>query len=300
MTEKNKDDFLMGLEKVYENKEEFRKGLILELKKLAQNGQWSVYTHQINGARDELFDSHPMRKLKGVFKCGLACSRYGSISGTTVFAGTVRPEGDKRTFPDLSSISDDEREAVEKEYDFESVVDRLLNYDYHDFTSTGGNTFPTLVLAFPKVIEVDGKEVEFSTSKYCSYRPNGWDNLTALAKANPSKDLYRDSQHMPVSWKDISKDIVKTEDGFEFRTFRDFNPHDTLLAFYKDENGEYHLFSPNTHWTNEANKEELKQYLKDMADFISYCKFDLDSSIINKWSENSEIVYQRLDENMFD
>ena len=298
---KKTNDILNQIETVYDDEKSFKEILKQQLINLAKSGQWTIFTHQINGARDDFFETDPLDKLKGIFSYGLACRRYGSINGTTVMAGTVKNSKDHLLVPAIDDKTDEEtKQAIIKEYDFENLIDTILNYDFHNFGKHGDNTYPTLLLAFPKYIEVDGKQVEFATSAYCKLRPDGRNKIEEMMHSKTNKYIFFDSQHFAVSWLDIFKDMERTEDGFDFRGFSSFPPEFNLLAFYKDESGKFHIYTPQNHISNENNKEKLQAYLQSAKDFISSHDCDLDEALLQKNILNSEIVYRKLDEDEFD
>ncbi len=118
----------------FKNREELRKYLFEQMKELNKKGEFNIFVHQINNYKN-FFDHGEdilQRKIDGIFDGGLRLGQYSSIFGTT----------------NLVSCSSD------------LDVDSILDYNYYR-----NSNFPTLVMAIPKYIDVDGKKVEFSSYK---------------------------------------------------------------------------------------------------------------------------------------
>lgn len=176
----------------FENREELNKFLVNQLQQLNQKGEFIIFVHQINGYRSywESEGDIIKQKVDGILKYGLRLSDYSSILGTTNIA--------------CSSSDLDPNPIVE--------------YDYHHQSS-----FPTCVIAIPRYIEVDGKQVEFSTYKYGSENVRG-----EIRNYFNNNGIAIDGHHLKSSLFDVIKEynqlpihyvlgvLVKREQGFVF------------------------------------------------------------------------------------
>ena len=118
----------------FKNREELKKYLIQQMDELNKKGEFNIFVHQINNYKNYLDDGKDIlqRKIDGILESGLRLGEYASIFGTTNLVASS----------------------------FEQNVDPVIDYDYHRNSS-----FPVLVIAIPKYVDVDGKKVEFSSYK---------------------------------------------------------------------------------------------------------------------------------------
>lgn len=216
--------------------------------------EFSVFAHQVNDYRDDLGEGNPHSKMELILQNGLSASKYGSIYGTLNFMGSSKDA---------------------------NTVERATDYNYH-YSDQKACFFPTVLLAFPRFVLVDGKKVEYATSKYTSKEPHAHDMLVKLIKERDPYDFPPLLQHTPKCWADVLKGFNK------------FSTLDTLCAFYKDASGEYHLIFPHTHWA----EQELGLYIKHkqkLATRIAEYNTDLDDAIITEIAKRHEIVWAMYD-----
>lgn len=239
---------------VFKNKFELARCLQEYLEDVNDMDEMSVFAHQVNDYRDEFGDGNPHEKLMSILHGGLDAARYGSIYGTLNFMGSSR-------------------DAL--------TVERATQYNYH-YSDTRAGFFPIVLLAFPRFVNIDGKKEEYATSKYTPKEPHAHQMLVRLLEAKYPYALPPLLQHTPKCWADILKGFSK------------FGTADTLCAFYKDVDGNYHIMFPHTHWA-EQNKETYQSHKQKLSKRIKDYNLNLDEAIITTISHQNEVVWSMYD-----
>lgn len=239
----------------FNTKQELRQAIEKYLASHNKKDEMMIYAHQINDYRSEVGASDPILKLNSVLENGLAASRYSTIDGTVTCMGSNKDK---------------------------DIVDNILNYDYHMFGENRRDDYPIVVLAFPRYINVDGKDVEYSTSQYAKEKPDSQKKLTALLDGKISKYQVPDPQYTPKRWIDVVK-------GFD-----NFTPNDTLFAFYKDNEG-YYLCLPSTHWL-EQDEKKYNQHKQNLAEHIKKYDSNLEKAIIAECQKYQQVIEDYLND----
>lgn len=241
---------------LFETPNELKAYLQNYLKQINCMDEFELFAHQVNHYSGEfLHETNEYDKMKMVLKSGLKASHYGSVDGTLRYVGeSTQPE----------------------------TVANVLNYDYHGYGQKGVNRYPTIVLAFPKDVNVNGEKVPYAISDY-SVNNDDW-NTRICKMLKEKSNMYPsvDSQYTPKCWADIVKG------------FSSFKPTDTMFAVYLDKDGKYHLLMPHTHWA-ENDVKAYAEHKKDLAKIIKSYDVDLDRAIIDEIDH-----YKRLVDSYYD
>lgn len=232
----------------FNNKQELTIFLKIYFKKISAVDEFIILAHQVNDFRDEFSMYDPMEKLSSILRFGLSASKYGSIDGTTIRMG--------------SSLQ-------------EHTVDEAMDYDYHLYHKN--RIFPTVLLALPRYVDVNGEKTEYVMSQYVR-KDRRVDNLKQLYREKTGDDfVVLDNQHAVKCWADVLKG------------FSSFKTGDTLCAFYETIDGGYNLILPHTHWS-EMGKEEYKNYKNALSHKIEKLNMSLEDAIMYKESKNKSYI----------
>ena len=139
----------------FETEEEYKTFLEGKLQALKKDGEYVIFMHEMYEHAYGVDKSSLKEKKIGTLDNGLSYSKYASIIGTTKMVG------------DVDKIS----------------ADDIINYSYYDEKKEGIK--PSLILAFPKYITINGEKVEFVTYKGETPRSK---NSTIVKEL---KDIYR-------------------------------------------------------------------------------------------------------------
>lgn len=245
-----------GEKLIFDNEEELSKYFSSILDKLNKKDEFIILAHQINNFKDYIFDSDPQKKLCSIMKEGLSASRYGSIDGTVNRMGSSKDE---------------------------STVYEVIKYDYHNAKNVC--SFPTVVLALPRFVDINGTKIEFVMSDYLKEKDCSQEKLSKLFREKYSRVFTPDAQHTPKCWADILKG------------FKNFNVCDNLCAFYKMPDGKYCLLVPHIHWS-EKNNDEYLAYKNRISKAIENYNCSLEDAIIKvqrKEQEYIDSLYDSID-----
>lgn len=240
---------------VLKNKEQLEKCLKVLFDDINQVDEFIICAHQVNNHRDAVADSDPMLKLDSILKSGLYASRYGSIDGTVRRMGSSKDK---------------------------SVVKNVADYNYH--VSENSKTFPTVILALPRFIDVDGQKVEYASSDYIMNDETGKKKLRDMLETKKSRNRSPDNQHTAKCWADVLKG------------FKDFHVNDSLCAFYQEEDsGNYVLILPNVHWAYKPT-QEYKDYKQRIANKIKCYDKSLEDAIVHEENKRYDYINSLYDD----
>ena len=238
-----------GEKLIFDNEEELSKYFT----KIMETDVFIILVHQRNNFRDYIFDSEPQKKLCSIMKDGLSASRYGSIDGTVNRMGSSKDK---------------------------STIDEVLKYDYHGTKKC--HCLPTVVLALPRFIDVNGTKTEFVMSNYLKEKDCSQEEFSKLFKEKYSRVFTPDSQHTPKCWADVLKG------------FKNFNVCDNLCAFYPMEDGKYCLLLPHIHWS-EKSKEDFLAYKDRISKKIASYDCSLEDAIIREQRKQQSYINSLYD-----
>lgn len=232
----------------FNSKQELTDFLKNYFKEISDVDEFIILAHQINDFRDEFSTYEPLEKLASILYSGLSASKYASIDGTTIRMG--------------SSLEG-------------KTADAAVDYDYHVYHKN--RIYPTLLLALPRFVEVNGEKTEYVMSKYVR-KDRKVTNLKQLYYEKTGDDcVVLDNQHAVKCWADVLKG------------FSSFKTGDTLCAFYETDDGCYNLILPHTHWV-ERGTEEYKNYKNSLSRKIESYHMSLEDAIMYKNKKNQNYI----------
>lgn len=243
---------------LFSNREDFINFLRNYFSDISEVDELELFAHQVNDWRDFIYGEDPMEKTNGILKSGLSASKYGSTDGTLTRMGSIL-DGD--------------------------VIDKIIDYDYHGFKKLKGqNCFPTVILAFPKKVKINGSDVDFTDSEYTTDHGD-YDKKISQSLQNGGAGVVSNagSQFTPKTWLDV------------IHCFRNYSAEDNLMAFYKDEKQMYNLILPESHWIFQG-REEYERHKASISKKIEEEGCDLPEAIRRKVQENQWLVDSALDE----
>lgn len=207
--------------KTFATREQLKQYLISLQNELNQKCEFNIFVHQINdwehGGGDDK-EAIINGKIEGILNNGLSVNSYSSIFGTTIFIGSTS----------------------------QPVADAIIDYNYHRVDS-----YPTCVIAIPKYIEIDGKQVEFS-----SYKSNSEQAKQEIAKAFQDAHLFATPDHRKSSLLDVVKGSSKL-------------PTYYILGIKKQTEQGYE-FVENTQSLKNSNEQEFENYKQKVAEKICH------------------------------
>ena len=232
----------------FNSKQELADFLKVYFKEISTVDEFIILTHQVNDFRDEFSTYEPLEKLASILKFGLSASKYASIDGTTIRMGSTLEE---------------------------KTADEAVDYDYHLYHEN--RIYPTVLLALPRFVDVNGEKTEYVMSKYVR-KDRKVTNLKQLYYEKTGDDcVILDNQHAVKCWADVLKG------------FSSFKTGDTLCAFYETDDGCYNLILPHTHWS-ERGEEEYKNYKNALSKKIESYNMPLEDAILYKDKKNQSIL----------
>lgn len=236
----------------FNNKQELAEFLKVYFKKISVVDEFIILAHQVNDFRSDFSTYEPLGKLASILQGGLSASKYASIDGTTIRMG--------------SSLE-------------EKTADESVDYDYHHCHEN--RIYPTVLLALPRFVEVNGEKTEYVMSKYVR-KDRKVTNLKQLYYEKTGNDcVILDNQYAVKCWADVLKG------------FSSFKTGDTLCAFYETTNGCYNLILPHTHWS-ERGTEEYKNYKNALSRKIESYGMTLEDAILYKDKKNQSYIEDLL------
>lgn len=235
----------------FENREELNQFLINQLQQLNQKGEFIVFVHQINNFRSywEYGGDIIKQKIDGIFNNGLRLSDYSSILGTTNIACAS------------SQLN----------------PDPIVDYDYHHQSS-----FPTCVIAIPKYIEIDGKQVEFPTYKYGNHNV-----ISELRQYFNNNGINIDGHHLKSSLFDVIKGYNQLPTYYVLGV---------LVKREKD-----YVFIENSEHLKNTNSDQFQAYQKSVASKIKsayqeYGTDDIHQLILKSYQKEQKWREAQLDD----
>jgi len=181
-----------------------------------------IFAHQINDYRYDGIND-PTKKLNRILESGLMANDYYTTEGTMICLGSSKDK---------------------------EIVKKIIDYDYHRVHGKDCRQYPTLILAFPKRVKVNGQEVEFASSKYSRNVPDGLTNLTQLMESKAKTRITVHRQYTPCTWLDVV---------YQSR----YSPKDNLLAVEVNEKGVIADYNCDLEKALVARAEDIQCMLND-------------------------------------
>lgn len=220
--------------KNFTTKESYLECLQKLLNQLAQRGDYIIYLHEMSPDMN-VKEPDPRRIIatektaNSIATYGLDTSDYGSIAGTAKKIGEAKD------------------------------VNAQEIYDYVYYGCHAGAMRAVAIMAFPKYIEIDGKQLEYGT---CSEKEK-IHKIVKEAGISPRGD------HSCVCLYDcIKRWPVFAEDGKTIAEFNTYVPLEYMLGIQEiiEEDDDYRLLLPHTHLAEIGESSRKKHFAE--AEFL--------------------------------